>query len=504
VIINNKQGETTTPSVVSFVDAAEGGSRSVIGSPARRMAVTNPDQTIHGVKRFIGRRFEDEEVQALARTLSYQLAPAPNGDAWVRVGGIAMSPQEISALLLAELRTIAEQHFTGEVTEAIITVPAHFDNEQRKATKDAATIAGLKVRRLLNEPTAAALGFGAHRSEDKRYAVCDLGGGTFDVSIVNVEDGLIEVISTDGDLFLGGDDVDRAIIVALVDEFRAEQGIDLFDDPTALQRLNGEVRTAKHTLSEATVATMSLPYLSETEAGKRIDYKRTFMRRELETWAAPLIDRLEAPCLAALARCGLKASQVDAIILVGGMTRMPSVQAKISSIFGRPPLKVVNPDEIVSIGAATQAAILDGTVEGVVLLDVTSRAIGLSTNEQRYQQVIAKSAAVPTREHKIVSTTEDGQRELSIDVYEGEFPNPHDNRHLGRFVLGNLPDGRAGEVMLLVEFTVDVDGILRVSASDMATGRRPELRMVATAGLSRLEVSRMINSMADARKAGLV
>jgi molecular chaperone DnaK len=247
---------------------------------------------------------------------------------------------------------------------------------------------------------------------------------------------------------------------------------------------------------------MSLPYLSETDAGRRIDYKRIFTRDELERWAAPLIDRLEPPCLAAVARCGLKAEDIQAIILVGGMTRMPSVQAKISSIFGRPPLKVVNPDEIVSIGAATQAAILDGTVDGVVLLDVTSRAIGLSTNGQRYQQVIAKSAAVPTREHKIVSTTEDGQRTLSIDVFEGESPHPTDNRHLGRFVLGNIPDGRAGEVMLLIEFTVNVDGILRVSASDMASGSRPEIRLVATAGLTRKDVSRMANSLSEARAAG--
>ncbi len=462
-----------------------------MGAPARRRAVTHPAETLYGVKRLIGRRFDDIAVQALAATLPYDVVSAANGDAWVEVMGAQLSPPEISSMVLRELHDIAEAHFGDPVEEAIITVPAHFDNAERRATVDAAEIAGLKVRRLLNEPTAAALGYGAHRGRDQRLAVCDLGGGTFDVSIVNVEGGIVEVISSHGDLFLGGDDVDRAIIQELLSELRRDHGLELGDNPEALQRLKSEVVEAKHTLSEARSASIELLHLGEVSSGKFLDYRRTIQRAELTEWVAPVLSRLDAPCKEAAARCGLSPKDVDAIVLVGGMTRMPAIQSRIASIFGRPALKVVNPDEIVSIGAATQCAILDGLIEDVVLLDVTSQALGLLTDDGQYQQVIPCNATIPTREHRIVATSKDDQREVFFEVYEGGAANPASNRQLGRFVCRDLPKAPAGEIMLLVEFTVDVDGILRVSTSELGTGEPFALRMMATAGLTRTEIQRL-------------
>ncbi|HTM20598.1 MAG TPA: Hsp70 family protein [Kofleriaceae bacterium] len=495
-IITNVQGETTTPSMVSVIDK-NGARRPVIGTPAKRRAVTNPEATVYAVKRLMGRRFDDSSVQRFSRTLPYPVVAAPNGDAWVLLGDELMAPEQVSALILAELRRVAEGFFGGEVGEAIITVPAYFDNQQRQATKDAAEIAGLRVRRLLNEPTAAAIGYGAHRGANQRFAVCDLGGGTFDVSIVNVEDGVFEVISTHGDAFLGGDDFDRVLIETLVADVRERWNVDAGGDAQALQRLKGEAQLAKHGLSQAREITVRLPFLSELPGGGRLDYERTIKRDELEAWCTPILDRLVAPCREAIARCGLQPGDIDSVILVGGMTRMPAVQRKIASIFGRQPLKVVNPDEIVSVGAATQCALLDGTLEGVVLLDVTSRAIGLHVDGGRYQEVIPRNATIPTREHKIIATTRDGQRELAFDLYEGESPDPHENRHLGRYACVGLPEAGAGEVLILVELTVDVDGLLRVSATELGSEARPELRLVATAGLTRADVRTLSRSLAE-------
>jgi molecular chaperone DnaK len=488
-IITNHLGDPTTPSVVTLLER-DAELAIVVGVPAKRAQVTHPENTIFGVKRLIGRRYDDPEIRELSSTLPYQLVAAPNGDAWVQPRGLAMSPPEVSALILAELRQVADHHFGAPVGEAIITVPSHFDNEQRRATRHAAEIAGLKVRRLLNEPTAAALGYGAHRGADRRVAVCDLGGGTFDVSIVNVERGVIEVISTTGDLFLGGEDFDRIIVERLVAEV-ARQGADVGDDPQALSRLKQAAQDAKHHLSAAREADIDLRYLASRRDGKPLDFKRLLRRDELESWVQPVVDRLSGPCREAVAGCGLTPRDVDAIILVGGMTRMPLVQNAIATIFGRPPLKVVNPDEIVSVGAAIQCAILDGSIEDVVLLDVTSRAIGMQTPGGKYQQVVPRNAAIPTREHKIIATTRDGQRELELDVFEGESADVADNRHLGHFMVSNLSDGAAGEVMVVVDFTVDVDGILRVSAAEMGSQNRPELRLKATAGLSRADVDRL-------------
>lgn len=492
IIIPNALGESTTPSTVSFEQSPEAKEAPIhVGSSARRRGTRHPQETLYGVKRLIGRRYDDPEVLALASTYPFEIVSSANGDAWVSVHGCHISPPEISSVVLGTLRSIAEEYFSEEAGGVILTVPAHFDNAQRQATSDAATIAGLKVRRLLNEPTAAALGYGAHRGQDQRLAVCDLGGGTFDVSIVNVEGGVIEVISSQGDLFLGGDDIDRVVIEQLLTEISEQHGLSLGDDPEALQRLKSAVVEAKHSLSEARRTTIDLLHLGTLASGKGLHYKRSIERRELNSWIQPLISRLEAPCREAAARCGISPTDIDAIVLVGGMTRMPSIQNQIASIFGRAPLKVVNPDEIVAIGAATQCAILDGLIGDTVLLDVTSRALGLLSEDGKYQQVIPRNVTIPTREHRILATTKDDQQELYFEVYEGESANPGVNRQLGRFVCRDLPNAPAGEVMILVEFTVDVDGILRVSTSELGTGQARELRLIATAGLTRTEVARM-------------
>ncbi len=498
-ILTSDLGDTTVPSIVSYRPDADGVVRPVVGVLARQAALDHPADTVYGTKRLIGRRFEDAQVQSLARTLPYEVAPAPNGDAHVRAQGVTLSPQEIAAEVLNELKLTAERFFGAAIGDAIVTVPAYFDNQQRAATKDAAAIAGLDVRRLLNEPTAAALGFGAHQGENRRLAVCDLGGGTFDVSVVNVEDGVFEVISTHGDNYLGGDDFDRVIIETLVDDIRTNHGVDLEGDAHALQRLKAAAQQAKHDLSDLESTELDLPGLGRGSGSAGHDYRRSLSRAELEDWCAPILSRLEDPCREALVRCGIGAGDVDGVVLVGGMTRMPAVQQRLAALFGRPPLKVPNPDEIVAIGAATQCAVLDGIIGGVVLLDVTSRAIGVSVADGRYQRVIPRNATIPTREHKIIATSEDGQRQLTFDVYEGESPDAGERRHIGRFVCDGLPDAPAGEVLVLLNFTVDVDGILRVSTTELTSGERPALRLVATAGLTRADVRRLTQLMTSTR-----
>jgi molecular chaperone DnaK len=459
----------------------------------------NPRGTIYAAKRLVGRRFDDPEVKRVAQALPYKVARAPNGDAWVEVGRQLVSPQQVSAHVLASLKGVAETHFGEPVTEAIITVPAYFDTAQRQATKDAAEIAGINVRRLLNEPTAAALGYGAHREPAARFAVCDLGGGTFDVSIVNVEGGVFEVISTHGDDLLGGDDFDRRLVMRLAAEIRAAHGVDVEGDPTVLQRLREEVEKAKHALSESVQTTLQLPYLTAPTPGKQgVAFSRPVSRTELEAWCTDILDRLDRPCREALASAGLEAKDVDQVLLVGGATRMPAVQRKIGQIFGRPPTKSANPDEVVAIGAATQCAILAGELEGVVLLDVTSRTLGVGVADGRFQPVVPKNSSIPTREHKMFATTEDGQRELRIEMFEGEHPIAARNRHLGTFVMQNLPDAPAGEVLLMVDFTVDVDGILGIAAREMSTNARAEVKLQTTCGLTRADVRKLAQTMRPA------
>ena len=490
-VIPGRAGGNVVPSVVTLVEGEGGETELFVGAAAAR-AATPPEDRVQGFKQLMGRRFGDDDVKRFARSRPYAVVPAPNGDAWVQARGLALSPPELSALVLRELRAAAEAHFGEQVDQAVITVPARFDHEQRRATRDAAEIAGLDVRRLLNEPTAAALGFGAHRGADRRLAVCDMGGGTFDVSILNVEQGVIEVISTSGDLFLGGEDVDRLMLERLVDEIWQVHRLEVASDPPSLRRLKDECRAAKHRLSQA--ARTDLAMVLAVGNAAPLEYRRTVRRDELEFWTESFLDLLESPCLEAAARCGLRPGDVDEVLLVGGATRMPSVQRKLAGIYGRQPT-LASP-EIVALGAATLGAVLDGAYDGVAVLDVTSRAIGVHMGDGKYQTVIARNTTVPTREHKIICTTHDGQRELELDVYEGESPAVADNRLLGRFVCSGLPQAPAGQVIVVLDFTVDVDGTLRVSAAEMGSGQRPKLHLRATAGLTRTHVRSLRDGLA--------
>jgi molecular chaperone DnaK len=483
VIVASRQGERIMPSVVSYPEKGA----TIVGSPAKRQTITQPKRTVSGVKRLIGRAISDPEVRRLAETLPYEVAAGPTGDAWVRIDDRLISPEEISAQILRVMGEVAGQHHGGDaIAGAVITVPAYFDHAQRQATKDAAEIAGLPVARLINEPTAAALGFGAHRQPSARFAVCDLGGGTFDVSIVNVQDGVFEVVATQGDGLLGGGDFDRRMVHRLAAEIRAAHGVDPMEDPQLLGRLHEECAEVKHALSASAQATLQLPYV-KGGAG----FIRPIKRLELESWTQDLVVRLESPCQQAMATAGLRPTEIDQVILVGGATRMPAVQRKLEQIFNRPPARVVNPDEIVAIGAATQAAILGGELDGIVLLDVTSQTLGFDDGTGRMMPVIPKSSTVPTRESRIVPTRKDGEREVRVEVYEGDAPMARDNRHLGAFVLSGLPEARAGDVLVMVDFSVDVDGIVRVSGRELTSRISADVRLYAGCGLTRADVRRL-------------
>ena len=445
--VTNRQGQLLLPSVVSFLKDPAGRANILVGAPARRQAITNPRETIFGAKRLIGRRFDDREVRRLAATLPYEVIAAPNGDAWVRVADRPISPQEVLSYVLEQLRLVAE-------------------------------------------PTAAALGYGAHREPNARLAVFDLGGGTFDVSLVNVEDGVFEVISTHGDNMLGGDDFDRRMVERLVEEIKEQHGLDVTSDPTALARLREEAEKAKVNLSEAAQATLQIPYLGKAK-GQVVNYIRILKRQELESWTADIVQRLEAPCREAMQACGVRPGDLDQVILVGGMTRMPAVQRKVEQIFGKRPTKSANPDEAIAIGAATECAILAGKIEEVILLDVTSRTLGLHVGGGKFAPVIPRNATLPARETRLVATQRDSQRELPVEVYAGESADVRRNRPLGTFVLGGLPDAPAGEVMVLVDFTVDVDGCLAISAREVTSGAHADIRLTATCGLTRAEVSEL-------------
>ena len=487
IVIPCAPAMTALRSLVSLVEGPGGHPEIMVGARAERASV-RPGERLRGFKQLMGRRFDDPDVQRLAPWLPYALAAAPNGDVRVTARGLALSPPELSALVLRELRLAAEAYLDEPVTEAVIAVPARFDNEQRRATRHAGEIAGLEVRRLINEPTAAALGAGAHRGPDRRLAVCDLGAGSFDVSIVVVEQGVVEVISTSGDLFLGGDDVDRLVLDHLLEEIRRQHGADVATDPPSLRHLLDACRGAKHQLSQSARADIEVALAAGD--GAPIEYRRVLRREELEQWTESLLNLLEPPCLETAARCGLRPAELDEVLLVGGATRMPAIQRALAGIFGRPPT-AANRREVVALGAAALGGVLDGTAEGVVVLDVTSRAIGLHMGSGKYQQVIPRNTTVPSREQKIVATTSPGQRELELDVYEGESPDIRDNRLLGRFVCSGLPPEPAGQVMIAVDFTVDVDGTLRLSAREMAGKGRTELRLRATAGLTRADVNRL-------------
>lgn len=493
-ILTTDEGSTMLPSLVWF---RPGG--PVVGERAREGLDDNPDLTIFGAKRLLGRRFDHPEIRRLARILPYELVEAPNGDTWIALSaGRSVSPEEVCALILRELRRMAEAHFGEPVTRTVITIPAWYDAAQRQATKDAAQIAGLSVSRLLSEPTAAALGHGAHRGADRRYLVCDLGGGTFDVAAVDVLGGIFEVLSTTGDAFLGGDDVDRAVVENLVRDVRNVRGMDISTDAIAIERLRLSAQRAKHELSGMSAARVHVPELVQLPSGKSVEYTKVLRRDELELWSAPLVRRLEAPIREALKRANRAREDVQEILLVGGMTRMPAVRREIGRVAGREPHVLENPEEVVAVGAALEVARLEGTIEGVLLIDVAARGLCVSLAGGECDLVIAQSCVIPTREHRVFPTRADDQARIEFDVWEGESPDPAHNRHLGRYAVVDLPEAPAGDVLVLVELTIDTDGTVRLSASELISGERLELDQIYHAGLARSEVLRLQHQLAGA------
>jgi molecular chaperone DnaK len=485
-VIHNQEGGRTTPSMVSWNADGE----VVVGAASKRQMVTNPQRTVFGVKRLLGRKAHDREVQALSSRQPYTIVPAKNGDAWVDVAGTYRSPQEISAHILAKMKRVAEDYLGEQVREAVVTVPAYFDDVQRQATKDAGLIAGLTVRAILNEPTAAALAYGIQHQQNQRLAVFDLGGGTFDISILAIENGVFEVLATHGDTTLGGDDFDRIVIDLLADEFQREHGIDLRRDSVALQRLKEAAERAKIELSSAMTTDVNLPFIAAGASGP-LHLIRELERGQLERSVRHLLDRLEKPCLLALAAAHCTPAEIDQVLLVGGMSRMPSVQERAVRIFGKPPSKGVNPDEIVAMGAAVHSGIMGGELQDVVLLDVTPHDMGVKVAGDRMSVVITANTSNPTRAKKVFATTEDNQTFVAIEIYQGEHELASRNRRLGRFVLGDLRAAPRGSTKVEVSFTMDADGILEIAAAEIGTGRAASVMNEASSGLTAEEIARL-------------
>ncbi len=486
-VIENAEGMRTTPSIVAVTDDGE----RLVGQPAKRQAVTNPERTFFAVKRLIGRRYDDPMVEKDKKLVPYKIVKASNGDAWVEADGKTYSPSQVSAFILQKMKETAEAHLGQKVEQAVITVPAYFNDAQRQATKDAGKIAGLEVLRIINEPTAAALAYGLDKSKSGTIAVYDLGGGTFDVSILEIGDGVFEVKSTNGDTFLGGEDFDMRLVSYLADEFQKEQGINLRNDKLALQRLKEAAEKAKIELSSTTQTEINLPFITADQTGpKHLTMKLT--RAKFEALVDDLVQKTIEPCRKALKDAGLTAAEIGEVVLVGGMTRMPKVQEVVKQLFGKEPHKGVNPDEVVAIGAAIQAGVLQGDVKDVLLLDVTPLSLGIETLGGVFTRIIDRNTTIPTKKSQVFSTAEDNQTAVTIRVFQGEREMASDNKLLGQFDLVGIPPAPRGVPQVEVTFDIDANGIVNVSAKDKATAKEQQIRIQASGGLSEADIERMV------------
>ncbi|WP_019954251.1 molecular chaperone DnaK [Yoonia vestfoldensis] len=503
-VIENAEGARTTPSIVAFTD-----DERLVGQPAKRQAVTNPENTIFAVKRLIGRRFDDADLAKDKKNMPFTVVDGGNGDAWVQARGEKYSPSQISAFILGKMKETAESYLGEEVTQAVITVPAYFNDAQRQATKDAGKIAGLEVLRIINEPTAAALAYGLDKKESKTIAVYDLGGGTFDVTILEIDDGLFEVKSTNGDTFLGGEDFDMRIVNYLADEFKKENAVDLTKDKMALQRLKEAAEKAKIELSSSSSTEINQPFISMGSNGQPLHMVMKLTRAKLESLVGDLIKASLKPCQAAIKDAGLSTSDIDEVVLVGGMTRMPKVKEEVSKFFGKEPHQGVNPDEVVAMGAAIQAGVLQGDVKDVVLLDVTPLSLGIETLGGVFTRLIDRNTTIPTKKSQVFSTAEDNQNAVTLRVFQGEREMAADNKMLGQFNLENIPPAPRGMPQIEVTFDIDANGIVEVGAKDKGTGKEQKITIQASGGLSDDDIEAMVkdaeaNAEADKARRELV